>query len=90
MKTPREKAKELFDKYFSEIRMPSDCEGCMQCVDRCGNMVAIAKKYSLIAVDEIFEHIDYIFTELEKDKLPNKFDDEIEYWNEVKKEIELL
>jgi len=84
------KAKELFDKYFSEMRMPSDCEGCMQCVDRCGNMVAIAKKCSLIAVDEIFEHIDYIFTELEKDNLPNKFDDEIEYWQEVKKEIELL
>jgi ATP-dependent DNA helicase RecG len=32
---------------------------------------------------------DYIFKELEKYKLPNKFDDEIEYWNEVKKEIEL-
>jgi hypothetical protein len=54
--TAKEKAKELFDKYFSEIRMPSDCEGCMQCIDKCGNMVAIAKKYSLIAVDEILNH----------------------------------
>ena len=52
--------------------------------------IAQQKQCALIAVDEIFEHIDYIFTELEKDKLPNKFDDEIDYWNEVKKEIELL
>jgi len=51
--TPQEKAEELFDKYFSEIRKPTDCEGCMQCVDKCGNMVAIAKKYALIAVDEV-------------------------------------
>jgi hypothetical protein len=49
----KEKANELFNKYFSELRLPSDCEGCMQCVDRCGNMVAVAKKYALIAVDEM-------------------------------------
>jgi|SanBayMetagenome_1026888.scaffolds.fasta_scaffold52443_2 hypothetical protein len=51
--TPKEKANDLFNKYFSELRFPSDCEGCMQCVDRCGNTVAVAKKYSLIAVDEM-------------------------------------
>lgn len=51
--TSKEKAEELFNKYFSEIRMPSDCEGCMMCVNKCGNMVAIAKKYALIAVDEV-------------------------------------
>jgi hypothetical protein len=73
--TPKEKANELFNKYFSEIRMPSDCEGCMQCVDRCGNMVAIAKKYSLIAVDEI---LDACKTYLSS------------YYLEVKKEIEKL
>jgi hypothetical protein len=73
--TPKEKANELFNKYFSEIRMPSDCEGCMQCVDRCGNMVAIAKKYSLIAVDEI---LDVCKTYLSS------------YYLEVKKEIEKL
>ena len=73
--TAKEKANELFNKYFSEIRMPSDCEGCMQCVDRCGNMVAIAKKYSLIAVDEI---LDVCKTYLSS------------YYLEVKKEIEKL
>lgn len=71
---PKEKAKELFDKYFSEIRMPSDCEGCMQCVDRCDNMVAIAKKYTLIAVGEIL-NIGCI---------------EVPYWLQVKTEIEAL
>ena len=54
--TPKEKANELFNKYFSELRFPSDCEGCMQCVDRCGNMVAVAKKYALIAVDEVLKY----------------------------------
>jgi hypothetical protein len=74
--TPKEKAKELVDKYFSEIRMPSDCEGCMQCVDRCGNMVAIAKKYALIAVDELISYSD-------------EWADSA-YWKEVKTEIEAL
>ena len=48
------------------------------------------KPCALIAVDEILENVDYFFKELEKDDLPNKFDDEIEYWNEVKQEINNL
>ena len=80
MKTPKEKAEEIWLCYYELIDDIYSNEAAKE----------LAKKYSLIAVDEIFEHIDYIFTELEKDKLPNKFDDEIEYWNEVKKEIELL
>jgi hypothetical protein len=79
--TTQEKATELFNKYFSEIRMPSDCEGCMMCVDRCGNMVAIAKKYALIVVDEIIE--------CTKNGLGlTKFSKE--YWQEVKQELEKL
>jgi hypothetical protein len=74
MKTPKQKAEELVLKMQSQRYMPLGAS--IQC--------------ALIAVNEIFEHIDYIFQELEKDNLPNKFDDEIEYWNEVKKEIELL
>jgi ferredoxin len=84
----KEKAKELFNKYFSEIRMPTDCEGCMQCVDRCGNMVAIAKQYAKIAVDEILKALKY----------PPKANinrqiihiETINYWEEVKQEIEKL
>jgi hypothetical protein len=83
--TPKEKAEELFNKYFSEIRMPSDCEGCMQCVDRCGNMVAIAKKYALIAVDEVLN--------VWENQQPRRFEEWLgifQYWQEVKQEIEKL
>ena len=73
--TPKEKANELFNKYFSELRFPSDCEGCMQCVDRCGNMVAVAKKYALIAIDELIEHSYQVMKP---------------FWEEVKQEIEKL
>ena len=79
--TPQVKAIELFNKYFSEIRMPSDCEGCMQCVDRCGNMVAIAKKYSLMAVEEVLASLDYDYI---------GFDRQNKYWQEVKQEINNL
>lgn len=74
--TAQEKAEELFNKYFSEIDMPSECEGCMMCVGRCGNMVAIAKKYSLIAVNEILGNMgaDRGYT----------------FWQEVKQELEKL
>jgi len=78
----KQKAKELFDKYFSEIRMPSDCEGCMQCVDKCGNMVAIAKKYALIAVDEILSTL----YEYHYDSTSGAYD----FWQKVKQEIEKL
>lgn len=55
MRGTKERAEEIFNKYFSEIRMPYDCEGCMQCVVRCETMVAVAKKYSLIAVNEMLD-----------------------------------
>ena len=81
MSNAKEKAEELFNKYFSELRLPSDCEGCMQCVDRCGNMVAVAKKYALIAVEEILTRMigsrAYSFNE----KL---------FWSEVKSELQSL
>lgn len=73
--TSKEKAEELFDKYFTQIRMPSDCEGCMQCVDRCNNMVYVAKKYALIAVDEILKHCYEVMKP---------------FWQEVKQEINNL
>lgn len=75
---PKEKAEELFDKYFNQMRMPSDCEGCMQCVDRCNNMVYVAKKYALIAVDEIINVLNSDINPL------------VNYWYKVKEEIEKL
>ncbi len=77
----KEKAEELFNKYFSELRLPSDCEGCMQCVDRCGNMVAVAKKYALIALDEILSH------HCQEQGL---YRIDIYYWQKVKSELQSL
>ena len=84
----KEKANELFNKYFSELRLPSDCEGCMQCVDRCGNMVAVAKKYALIALDEIINTLNDDIRDI--DVRGNILLDLIDYWREVKQEIEKL
>lgn len=84
--TAQEKAEELFNKYFSEIRMPSDCEGCMMCVGRCGNMVSIAKKYSLIALDEIIK-LDIFNCNCE---WSDEDGDTREYWQKVKQELEKL
>lgn len=66
---PKEKARELVDKYWKITD------------------TLTTKKCALIAVDEVLENVNYFFNELEKDGLPNKFDDEIEYWQEVKQEI---
>jgi hypothetical protein len=87
--TPKEKANELFNKYFSEIRMPSDCEGCMQCVDRCGNMVAIAKKYSLMAVEEILNNNCGSHTDEANATNSEIYCDEY-FWNDVKSELQSL
>ena len=76
--SPQEKAEELFNKYFSEIKMPTDCEGCMQCVGRCSNMVAIAKKYALITVYEILDASMLHFDDL---------DSYVNYWQQVKQAL---
>lgn len=65
--TPKEKARELFDKY--------QIAGSQWYVDT-------TKNYALIAVDEIIEAIDWHYYET-----PNN---EIQYWEEVKQEINNL
>ena len=65
--TPKEKAKELYDKFYMAIpnnEMGLDNEASIQC--------------ALIAVDEI---LSVIWINL---------DDEVDYWAEVKQEIEKL
>jgi len=76
MKTPKEKAKELVEKYKLINYDTDDIES--------------HKEGAFIAVDEILENVDYFFVELEKDGLPNKFTDEIKYWETVKLEIQKL
>ena len=88
--TPKEKARELIDKmdvihYMKLGGKNSNSKGLP--ISMHDSQV---KQCALIAVDEILENVNYFFTELEKDGLPNKFDDEIEYWNEVKQEINNL
>jgi hypothetical protein len=73
---PNEKAKELFLKYSKG----KDEHGWNLCeFDSC------AKQCALIAVDEIFK----IYELLDEDA-DIMFKTELNYWNEVKKEIELL
>jgi hypothetical protein len=102
LKTPKEKAKELVEKFLNNAALLDQAHAEIYALidntdpieDALTNefkylKIYTAKECAWLTVNEIFEHIDYIFQELEKDKLPNKFDDEIEYWQEVKKEIEL-
>jgi hypothetical protein len=70
--TPKEKAKELFEKMYYKIQP-----------DELGKDNESAKQCAIIAVDEIINDDWYI----------NTFEDLISrktYWEEVRKEIELL
>ena len=72
--TPKEKAKELYHKYFSMIKIESP-------IDRVSS-IPYVKKCALIAVEEIKEAIFWHPFES-----PNF---ELEYWQEVKNEINNL
>ncbi len=72
--TPKEKAKELFDKYCWAIRIDETDSGYF-------SNVLYAKECALIAVDEIFEALD-------EHHWQNK--NVTEYYREVKQEIEKL
>ena len=65
--TPKEKANELFDKFYLQTEYYINC-GCE----------FLAKENALICVDEILE--------VESNYYPN----EIDYWTEVKQEINKL
>jgi hypothetical protein len=73
--TPKEKAIELYFKYFSMIKIES-------LIDRVSS-IPYVKQCALIAVDEILKAVnDPDDTFLSKDG--------VDYWQEVKKEIEKL
>ena len=74
--TPKEKAKELYVKYYELIKSPYQKHTC-------------TKQCALIAVDEIIESNPYkIELEGKFQTEWNRYD--ITYWEEVKKEIEAL
>lgn len=81
--TPKEKAKELLEKFIEPTKIPN-VKGIWE------NDLDTAKQCALICVDEIS-----ILQVLRSTKLASKIDgyfesDSLEYWEEVKKEIELL
>jgi acyl carrier protein phosphodiesterase len=71
--TPKEKAQDIFNKMLFEIKY-----NCQPSLNK-----MVAKKCSLIAVDEIYNEIDDNYDTLHSS-------DRKQYWQEVKKEIELL
>jgi len=85
--TPKEKAKELFDKYLKKIG--TNCEHESYCDNEkcqykkntvCCVDLFTAKQCALIAVEEMI-----YYTEEDSSNIPL-----YEYWQEVKKEIEEL
>jgi hypothetical protein len=80
--TPKEKAKELVYKYKNAS---FNCKGCDMpfCDIPCTSLsIDESKQCALIAVDEIIQAIDW-----HEFEVPNE---QINYWQEVKQEIENL
>ena len=71
--TPKEKAKELFDKYCWAIRIDETDSGYF-------SNVLYAKECALIAVDELIDQC-WSYREIDLGLA-------LEYWQEVKQEIE--
>ena len=80
--TPKEKAKELVDKYRVEL-MLTDTEVGEELL-----CTSVAKQCALITVDEIINTLNYDIRGV--DVRGNILLDLIDYWREVKQEIEKL
>jgi hypothetical protein len=80
--TPKEKAKELFDKYEYFVRMYNDDTPRLDMQKQC----------ALIAVDEIIEIESMFLSEIKKicDASKFTFESDGSYWAKVKQEIEKL
>jgi len=76
--TPKQKAKELVDKFTR-----SQYYGCLGCGEDYDDKQESAKQCALIAVDEILD-------EIQPFELAWEYQSKIEFWNNVKKEIEAL
>lgn len=78
--TPKEKAQDLANRYRAILMNENTA---------CGEEIlctTIAKKIALITIDEVQYCIDWLVYNLPPDEIEN----EIDYWNEVKREIENL
>ena len=87
--TPKEKAQELVDKYKDiDIEISSEYKGYGDGADYLLMDNGDAKQCALIAVNEIIEIEPYKRRFRLFDKV--RFDDQTQYWKEVKEEIENL
>jgi hypothetical protein len=81
--TPKEKAKELFNKYCYAIRTEETDSGYF-------TNVIYAKNCSLIAVDEILKAIPNEYLDVWQGEANMVINEDLEYWQEVKNELEKL
>jgi len=79
MEEAKIKAEQLLEKYLY-LKLPNEKGMCPQ-----GLTIIHAKQCALICVDEIIEQIEAVFT-----PLTAKLNSRYLYWQEVKKEINLL
>jgi hypothetical protein len=86
--TPKEKAKELIDRYL-DIENYNNLNLDLFC-DECGMSVESAKYCALIAVDEILKAIPNEYLDIYGGEAYMQINEDVEYWNEVKKEINNL
>ena len=83
MITPKEKAKELVDKYIPlSLRLYSDYEWVEE--------IDSAKQCALIAVDELIKEACFTDAYIKSVFFTDGYYDKQEYWEEVKTEIENL
>jgi len=75
--TPKQKAKELYDKFFNKIDH----------FDAHWDIEKQAKQCALICVDEIIEEYDLKITVICYDYDRETWEEELEFWQEVKQEI---
>jgi hypothetical protein len=78
--TPKEKARELFNKFFETISTSGYPDG---------EILEATKNSAVICIDEIIDRLDMADTYI-RDLGKGNFIRELEYWHTVKKELILL
>lgn len=85
--TPKEKAKELFDKYFLLHESATD-ENDVWVLSALNK--GLAKKCASIAVEEILSAIPNEYLDCWQGESQMVLNEDVDYWQEVKQEIEKL
>jgi len=85
--TPKEKAIEIYDNFYLLHQSATDENGVwfISALNK-----GLAKKCALIAVDEILNAIPNEYLDIHGGETYMQINDDVEYWNEVKQEIEKI